>query len=93
MEGFQSSRIEKKKATAMSTGFEFTCEDDTASELDLCLGDEVDLEQDYIGKLKTQRERVFFKIKLDVKVIKVLPIKIATVIKISNPNKRTPLRN
>ena len=44
MEWFEGSRVDRKKASAMSTGFEFGCEDDAASDFDLALGDEADLE-------------------------------------------------
>lgn len=42
----------------MSTGYDFSGQDETGSDYEICLGDEIDLEQDYITKLRVQRERV-----------------------------------
>ena len=65
MEGFEFSRVEKKKGGAMSTGFDFSCQDEAASEYEICLGDQIELEEDYITKLRVQRERVIFRSNLD----------------------------
>lgn len=55
MEGFEFSRVEKKKSSPMSTGFDFSADDDATEEYEICLGDEIDLEEDYITKLRVQR--------------------------------------
>ncbi len=43
MEGFDISKIERKKLANMSTGFDYSCQDDTVSQFDICIGDENDL--------------------------------------------------
>lgn len=39
----------------MSTGFDFSCQDEVTSDYEICLGDQIDLEEDYITKLRIQR--------------------------------------
>lgn len=43
MEGFEFSRVEKKKSNTADTGFEFACEDETASQFDMGLEDSISI--------------------------------------------------
>lgn len=93
MEGLEISGMERSKTGGGSTGFDFYGEDDTVSELDICAGDEMDLEQDYFEKLRIQRERVSLLSKLDVKVRKMLCLKVAAANQISKSSELADLRN
>lgn len=44
MEGLEISGVEKRKLGGASTGFDLFGDDETISELDVCVGDEMDLE-------------------------------------------------
>lgn len=66
MEGFQISGVERKRYLAASTGFDFF--DESQADFDMDVGaTDIDIEEDYLGKLKTQRERVLFLLIVDVK--------------------------
>lgn len=66
MEGLQISGVERKRNLAVSTGFDFFDESQADFDMDLGAAD-IDMEEDYLVKLKTQRERVLFLLIADVK--------------------------